>query len=274
MAPLGLSACKRTGPSDSPVAQASLASLIKPGVLGEALRAKGGGHYHATSTFRVSATTTPPPDTVPASKDTITTTTDVWLDGKGDFRVLETNDGDGGREVVRVGGEAVVALRYEKGVRRPMLPAEAEAILAEALGAPAAAWEVLARQLATHSPSPGNFEIKRGEPSKTKTMPKAESPSKLRAWRETVVVESAQGSAKTEAGLLRTFTLKGAYKASRGDTPLTGEVAVAATLDELGKPMTITLPEVPEMPARQRTILDERELLGGLHGFRGSTKSR
>jgi len=155
-------------------------------------------------------------------------------------------------------------------VRRPMLPAEADAILAEAMGAPYAAWEVLAGYVAATATAPDSFVIQRAE----KPVPPGKPASKLRAWRETVVVDSAQGTAKTDRALVTKCDLQGTYKASREGTPLVGEVTVAAAIDDAGKVPPQVLPDVPPMPTRQRTTLDERALLGGLPGFQGSTKSR
>ena len=267
---MAVPACKKGGSAAKHASEQSLEARLLPGAMVSALRAKGGGHYHATATFRLAATAAPTPDTVPASKDTITTTTDVWVDGKGDFRLVETNDNDGGREVARVGAEAVVAMRYEKGVRRPMLPAEADAILAEAVGAPYAAWDVLSGYMVATSSVPDSFVIQRAE----KPIPTGKPASKLRAWRETIVVDSAQGAAKADGGLVTNFKLRGTYKASREGTPLAGDVTVTAAIDELGKVPSVVLPDVPPMPTRQRTTLDERALLGGLQGFHGTTKSR
>ena len=83
-------------------AVANLDQALGPTFLSAALRKLGGGHFHATTRMSVTAAATA---TNEAGWDTITTTTDLWLDRKGNYRILETNDQDGGREVVLYGHE-------------------------------------------------------------------------------------------------------------------------------------------------------------------------
>ena len=72
----------------------------------------------------------------------LTTTTDVWLDRAGNYRLREENDHDGGREVILIGRELAVALRYGKMIRRVAEEPEPSRLLEEGLGAPWAAFEL------------------------------------------------------------------------------------------------------------------------------------
>ena len=74
----------------------------------------------------------------------VTTTTDVWLDRTGNYRLREENDHDGGREVILTGRELAVALRYGKMIRRVAEEPEPSRMLEEGLGAPWAAFELAA----------------------------------------------------------------------------------------------------------------------------------
>ena len=118
-----------------------LETAIQPAALVSGLRRLSGAHFHATAAFRVSAATAPDA----GGRDAITTTTDLWIDKLGNFRLAESNDQDGGREVVRVGSELAVALRYGKLMRRPAQDPEPQRFLEEGVGAPSAAWDTVRR---------------------------------------------------------------------------------------------------------------------------------
>ncbi|HET6280646.1 MAG TPA: hypothetical protein VFH73_06765, partial [Polyangia bacterium] len=77
-------ACDR-GPSEQARARtASLEQALRPSFFAAAVRKMGGGHFHSTSRFAVG------PDG--KGPDAVTTTTDVWLDRAGNYRVVESND--------------------------------------------------------------------------------------------------------------------------------------------------------------------------------------
>ena len=114
---------------------------MQPAAFVAGLRRLSGAHFHATATFRVSAAGAPDA----GGRDAITTTTDLWIDKQGNFRLAESNDQDGGREVVRVGSELAVGLRYGKLIRRPAQDPEPQRFLEEAVGAPSAAWDTVGR---------------------------------------------------------------------------------------------------------------------------------
>jgi hypothetical protein len=87
----------------------------------------------------------------------------------------------------------------------------------------------------------------------------------LRKWRETVEVQTLVGDARLDAsGGLQSFSLASRFRAVRDGTPIEGELAVAAIVDAVLAP--VIMPAAETLPARQRTILEERALLGGLGG--------
>ena len=65
----------------------------------------------------------------------------------GNYRIVENNDRDGGREIVVRGRDLYVALRYGKMIRRAAEQPEPDQLLQEALGGPWAAWQILRRCL-------------------------------------------------------------------------------------------------------------------------------
>ena len=115
-----------------------LADALRPDVFAAALKRIGGAHFHATARFAVGPSGGTP--------NVVTTTTDVWVDRTGNYRFVEQNDRDGGREVVLHGRELAVALRYGKMIRRIAEEPEPSRLLEEALGAPFAVFDLVARR--------------------------------------------------------------------------------------------------------------------------------
>jgi hypothetical protein len=248
----------------------TLDGTLAPAAFAAALRKAGGGHLHATALFHVdTGGKAEPGDGKPASPSAVTTTTDLWMDKQGSFRLVENNDQDGGREIVRVGGEVAVALRYGKMIRRAAQDSENARFLAEALGAPWAAWEIVRRQVEVDDAGQGAYRLRQS--SRLVDLP-AEFPAAegLRKWRDTVDVKTLEGQATVDPGshLPLAFACKTAFQAVRDELPVAGEVNVAAALDQVGKVADIAMPESEPLHVRQRTILDERALLGGLGASR------
>ncbi len=245
----------------------TLDGALAPAGFAAALREAGGAHLHATAWFRVDTVgkADSGDGTKPASPPDITTTTDLWLDGKGNFRLVENNDRDGGREIVRVGNEVAVALRYGKMIRRAAQDAENARLLAEAVGAPWTAWEIVRRQVAVENAGGGVYRFTLGQ-RRAKLPPRFPPAEGLRAWRDTVDAKSLEGQATLAPGghLVLAFACKAAFRAVRDQLPIEGEVNVSAALDRVGKVADIAMPEAESLHVRQRTILEERALLGGL----------
>jgi len=253
-----------------PPPDAVVDAALVPAALAASLRAAGGGHFHATARLRVEPASKGSPDegTRPASPPAVTTTTDLWVDRQGNFRLLEQNDQDGGREIVRVGGEVAVALRWGKMMRRPAREAESERFLAEALGAPWAAWELVRRQVAITAAGPSELRFTLGP--RRQAWPAGFPPAQgLRAWRDSAEVKSLAGQLTWDASgkLPLAFACQAGFAAVRDDLPIAGEIEVRATLADLGTTGSIVLPDASALPPRPRTVLEERALLGGLGSF-------
>jgi hypothetical protein len=246
---------KKSDEQALPAAQ-KLNAAVQPAAIVASLRARAGAHYHATIMFRIT-----PKGTEGSGKDAITTTTDLWLDKQGNFRLLETNDQDGGREVVREGNELGVALRYAKMISRPAQDPEPQRFLEEAVGQPWTAWDVLSRYLSVEPAGQGTRLGRRAQPG-----PVVPAATDLKKWHESVEVASLAGEARTDASGLQAFALKASFQAKRDDQPIEGEIAVEAKVDQAGAVEPVSLPKAEPLPVRQRTILEERALLAGLGG--------
>jgi hypothetical protein len=263
----GTTACDRKEPADVGSPVEILDALLAPDAVVTALRGLGGAHYHATAMFRVdtSPKNNSSDGTLPAAPSAVTTTTDLWMDRHGNYRLAESNDQDGGREIVRVGNEVAVALRYGKMIRRSARDSETARFLAEAVGAPWATWEIVRRQVEVESTAPISFRWKLS--GRVVDLPDRFSPaSGLRKWRETVAVKTLEGQATVDAvrRTLRAFTCKTTFLATRDEVPVEGEMAVSAAVDEVSTSADIVMPSSDVLHPRQRTVLEERALLGGL----------
>jgi hypothetical protein len=129
--------CGRDSKSGAPAQKVTaLADAVRPDVIAPALRQIGGAHFRSTARFTIAQ--------AGAAPNAVTTTTDVWVDRAGNYRFKEENDRDGGREVVLTGRELAVALRYGKMIRRIAEEPEPTRLLEEALGAPFAAFDLVA----------------------------------------------------------------------------------------------------------------------------------
>jgi hypothetical protein len=256
--------CGRTKPRGALAPDQVLDRALFPSTLAANLRAAGGGHFHATTRLRADLTSAPDDGAKPAAPAEVTTTTDLWVDRQGSFRLVEENDQDGGREIVRVGGEVAVALRYGKRIRRPARDSESERFLAEALGGPWAAWELVRRQVTVENAGGGlRLGLRERAAARPAGSPAAQG---LRTWRDSAQIASLAGQARLDAGgkLPLAFACKAGFRATRDQVPITGEIAVDATLAEVGQVTRIDLPDAGTLPTRQRTVLEERALLGGL----------
>lgn len=248
--------CGRSSDQKALPALQTLGAAVQPAALLTSLRGLAGAHYRATIMFRVT-----PTGAEAGGKEAVTTTTDLWLDKEGNFRLLETNDQDGGREVVRVGNELGVALRYAKMVRRPAQDPEPRRFLEEAVAQPWTAWDVVSRSL---SVEPAGDVLRLGR--RSAPGPVIPAATELKKWHESIEVETLAGEARMKDGGLRGFTLKARFHARRDSGPVEGEIAVEAQIDQAGAVPLVSMPDADAFPVRQRTILDERALLAGLGG--------
>jgi hypothetical protein len=207
-----------------------------------------------------------------AATETVTTETDIWIDDRGNWRLVELNNKDGGREIVLHGRELAVALRYGKMIRRVAEDPEPKHLLEEGVGAPFAAWDVL-RDITTVD----NFgEEKRAgrkvtvyKLNKARHPPKPAShvdPADRRGWRRTLSAGSIDGTVvidqATGLPLLTDFRAK--YTMRRAGAPMHGAIDVHTSIEEIGQSPLIARPEAEAFPFRQRTVPEEKALLGGL----------
>jgi hypothetical protein len=263
---VALGACGRRAQGPEP-RLTPLPEAVRPAFLAEAARKLGGAHYHATLRYAVGR--------AGATPLAVTTTTDVWLDRAGNYRLRDENDRDGGREVVLTGRELAVALRYGKMIRRVAEEPEPSQLLAEGLGAPAAAFELCAPQAhieksrAEHEVGPAYtaYELSLGEA--TKSAAPALPLVGLRAWRGNVALDKLTGRAVVDdaTGALVAFELTAAWgvKGPNGEGAAEqGTVEVHAALTEVGATAAIERPAADELVLRQRTVPEARELLRGL----------
>jgi hypothetical protein len=97
----------------------------------------------------------------------------------------------------------------------------------------------------------------------------------LRRWRDSVSVETLEGEVELDpqTRVPMALALKARFTAIREDhVALTGELAVITHVLGVGKTPAITAPTAEPLQTRQRTILEERALLGDLG--RGSKEGR
>jgi hypothetical protein len=260
----GAGCARRDAPAAALAPVEALDSGLRPAALAAALRRLPGAHFQGSATFRVGAARRADPGETPLAPDAVTTQTELWLDGKGNYRLVETNDRDGGREVILVGRDLSVALRNGKAIRRPAQEPEPTRLLEEAVGAPFAAWETVRRFAAVERTAAGSYRIgKSATPRPAPASPVAPTP--LRRWRDTVAVESLEGEARLDerTGALVAFALRARFTADRDGTALAGETAVTARTDGIGTTPAIAAPIAEDLQLRQRTILEERALLPG-----------
>jgi hypothetical protein len=165
---------------------------------------------------------------------------------------------------VRVGSEIAVALRYGKMIRRAAQDSESARYLSEALGGPSAAWGIARRQVeAEGGPVDYRLRFRAQRASLPAGFPPAQG---LRGWRDSVVLKALEGqvSLQPDGLALRSFACKTSYQAMRDGVAVEGDVAVSLTVDEVGKTAAVVLPPSESLRTRQRTVLEERALLGGI----------
>jgi hypothetical protein len=265
----GTAACGRGRDAETARQAATLAEALRPAYFSEAMRRVGGAHYHGTARFAAG---------LGAADDAVTTTTDVWVDRSRNFKLAETNDRDGGREVVLTGRELFVALRYGKMIRRVAEEPEPTRLLEEGLGGPWAAWEIVQPYARIERAGAQSFggaratEYRLSRAGARVDDPSAQPPATgLRAWRATAVVSDLQGSALVDdaSGALLKLDLTAKFTAKREGRALEGAVEVHGALSEVASTPAIQRPAFEDMALRQRLVPEQRELLAGLPSTRG-----
>jgi hypothetical protein len=266
---LGTGACGRRidGKAGVPPAVA-LGDAVRPAFFAQALRKLGGAHYHATLRYAVGRAGGAPL--------AITTTTDVWLDRAGNYRLREENDHDGGREIVLSGRELAVALRYGRMIRRVAEEPEPSRLLEEGLGAPWAAFELGAPR--AHVEKTGTalvggvqattYALTLGEGSGAgfAVAKSGSSATGLRSWRGDLAIETLAGRAAVDdaTGALLSADLTATFQAPGEAGPEQGTVEVHALVSDVAATPPIERPAADELVLRQRTVPEAHELLRGL----------
>lgn len=262
---------------------AAVEGALRPERFAPAFRKLGRAHYRGVARFEAG------PDGAPL--DAVTTETDIWMDDKGNWRLVELNDKDGGREIVLHGRELAVALRYGKMIRRAAEDPEPQHLLEEGVGAAFAAWDLL-RNVSTvddfGNESRGGRKVHIYKLTKS---PRPMEPATVvdsadrRAWRRTLIAESLEGTIVLDevTGLPLQADLRAQYSMRRpappaaggaggvapNDAPtagvqMHGVVNVHTSIEEIGQSPAIARPEAEDLPIRQRTVPEEKALLGGL----------
>ena len=255
---LSVAGCDKSGDGSSRSPAEQIEAALRPAALAAACKQLPGAHFTATTTFRVA-----PAASKPSDDDAITTRTELWLDRHGQYRLVESNDRDGGREVVLFGHELAVAIKPGKMIRRAAQEPEPTRLLEEAVGGPWAAWETV-RRFATVERAGEALRLGRSARAVSVAASLVET-TPLRRWRDTISVQALEGEVRLDpkTGVPLAFDLKARFTAIREDkVALAGEIAVSTRLDGVGKTPVIAAPVAEVLPQRQRTILEERALLG------------
>jgi hypothetical protein len=275
---LSSTGCGKPPPVETRSPFEELDALLRPAAQAVSVRRLPSAHVAASAMFRVSVGTARADDAgshdEEAPRDAvITTKTDLWLDRRGQYRLNEINDQDGGRQVVHYGRDLAVALRHGKMIRRPALEPEPTHFLEEAVGGPWAGWETV-RRFATVTRGPAGYQLTRSTGQVVVVRSVAASNS-LRSWRDTVQVQDLAGEARVDprTGALLAFTLNAHFSATRSDgVPLSGEVVVTSRIDSIGTTPSVVAPAAEELEPRPRSIIEERALLGDLNRAVGGGK--
>jgi hypothetical protein len=258
-AALPAAGCARSGDGSSLTPAEEVEAALRPGTLAGSLKKLSGAHLVGSTLFRVApaARKSEDPD------DAITTKTELWLDRQGQYRLVESNDREGGREVVLFGHDLAVAIKPGKMIKRAAQEPEPTRLLEEAVSGPWAAWETV-RRFATVERAGEVLRLGRSAKAVPVAASFAQAPP-LRRWRDTISVQSLEGEVRLDPklGLPLAFDLKARFTATREDkVALAGELVVSTRLDGVGHTPVIAAPVAEVLPQRQRTILDERALLG------------
>ena len=267
-------ACKQK-PAAAPAAQTTVDELLLPQKLAQVLIARKGAQVKARTEFHVSV----PQGQSGAFAQDIVTTAEVLLDQHGHYSLQEENDRDGGRAVFFNGEEIAVKLRYGKLIKRSGRGAEATEILEQALGGPWAAWELFASSSTfTAAPAAADGTVTLTltlRPSKTadSTQSPRRLPEGLSTWRKTAVPKDVKGTLRYLPGgeslpaTLVAAEISGSFSAdvknAGGSHKVEGQVQIQLQTVGIGQTAALPIPEDAEQAwTRQRTILEERALLG------------
>jgi hypothetical protein len=265
--------CKRDRNQGAVPAQkvAVLADALRPDVFAAALKRVGGAHFHATARFAAGPSGGTP--------NAVTTTTDVWVDRAGNYRFVEQNDRDGGREVVLYGRELAVALRYGKMIHRVAEEPEPSRLLEEALGAPFAVFDLVARRArvtraGTELIGGARATLFELQPSDGAGSDPGPALAGLRKWRSKASIDALSGRVAVDdaTGALVRCDLTAKFATDGDPKPVQGTVEVHTVLTDVASTPAIEKPAAEDLVMRQRTLPEQRELLRGLGQARAAAE--
>ena len=240
-----------------------LSDALRPDAFADALKRIGGAHFHGSARFAAAA--------AGAAPNVVTTTTDVWVDRSGNYRFREQNDRDGGREVVLHGRELAVALRYGKMIRRVAEEPEPSRLLEEALGAPFAVFDLVARgarvaRAGTEVVGGAHATVFELRPGDGASADKARASEGLRKWRDKASIDALQGRILVDdaTGALLRCDLTAKFATAGDGKPIEGNVEVHTVLTDIASTAPIERPPAEDLAMRQRTLPEQKELLRGL----------
>jgi len=238
-----------------PAAHVQVEQLLKPADLAKALLQAG--------PLTITSETVLETETAGDASQSVVTNAEIRIDNQGNIHLFEENSLDGGREIYAVDDAMAVALRYGKLIERKRDEQWLETILAEAVGGPWAAWEVMRGQTVTthdsksHTVTIGFAEASNGsknsksaknskpteepteEPSPEPSAPATTANSasttarpSLRAWRDTIQLEQATGritvsdptGASKTPPALASAELEARFRASHSETVVQGHI--------------------------------------------------
>jgi hypothetical protein len=267
-------ACNRGPDAETRRRTATVAEALRPSFFAAALRRVGGAHFQGTAYLAAA-----PAANVQGVQVTggMTTTTDVWLDRGGSYHLRELNDSDGGREVFFTGRELAVALRYGKMIRRAAEEPEPMRLLEEGLGAPWAAWEIVAPSATVERAGTelfGGARATRYRLGRSKNVRAAVSEEPrgadrlfgVRAWRGSASVTALSGDLVIDdaTGALMNADIVATFAAEEEGQPLKGMVETHTVLTEVATTPPIERPPAEDLALRQRIVPEQRDLLKGL----------
>jgi hypothetical protein len=163
-------------------------------------------------------------------------------------------------------------------IRRTAEEPEPSRLLEEALGAPFAVFDLVARK-ARIVPA-GNeliggaratvYELQRGEASSSARPPSLDG---LRKWRNSASVDSLQGRIVVDdaTGALVRCDLTAKFTSAE-PKPVVGTVDVHTMLTDIANTAPIEKPPAEDLAMRQRTLPEQRELLRGLGQTRAAAE--
>lgn len=262
-----VTACRKPAGTQHAPGNVTLETLLSTQAMASGLIARGGADVSATTHFHI----------MPAAAEgllgeqDVTTTTTLSVGADGGYSLHEENNHDGGRDVFFAGDQIAVKLRYGKLIKRTARAPEPRHLLEQALGGPAAAWEVFHTHAQTDvGPDSDTVVLSLGSATTDGQPPLPSSP--LIDWRKTAVPTDLKGrlrflpATSTGPAVLVAAEITGRFKARTTTAgkvhEVQGLVDITFAARNVGKAVAEPIPEEAETAwMRQRTILEERALL-------------